>query len=133
MLYALVDGVQYETHRQARLMTDSTRYPLFTGTPDVALAHAGPWLVDLARPAPSFLEYLAALKQEIPSFTWLFAVQDLGGLAQLLQLHFTATGLPHSAAPLLGSARVSATVTGPLGVLRLTENASTFCASVLMD
>ncbi|WP_367301834.1 DUF4123 domain-containing protein [Janthinobacterium sp. GW458P] len=48
-LYALVDGVQYETHRQARLMQDARRHSLFTGTPDAALAHAGPWLVDVAR------------------------------------------------------------------------------------
>lgn len=78
-LYALVDGVQYQTHRQTRMTEDATRYPLFTGTPDAALAHAGPWLVDVAGAAPSFLEDLAALEQETPSVTWLFAVQDLGG------------------------------------------------------
>ena len=86
-LYALVDGVQYETRRQTRLIQDTTCYPLFAGTPDAALAHAGPWLVDMARAKPSFLADMAALEQETPSVTWLFAVQDLNGLAQLLQLH----------------------------------------------
>ena len=99
-LYALVDGVQYETHRQTRMTQDGTRYPLFTGTPDAALAHAGPWLVDVAGAAPSFLEDVAALEQETPSVTWLFAVQDLGGLAQLLQLHLE-TRLPDGRAALL--------------------------------
>ena len=99
-LYALVDGAQYETHRQARLIQNTTCYPLFTGTPDAALAHAGPWLVDVARSAPSFVEDLATLEQETPSVTWLFAVQDLGGLAQLLQLHLE-TRLPDGRAALL--------------------------------
>ena len=66
-LYALVDGAQYETDRQARLIQNTTCYPLFTGTPDAALAHAGPWLVDVAGAAPSFLEDLATLEQETPS------------------------------------------------------------------
>ena len=83
-LYALVDGVQYETHRQTRMTEDATRYPLLTGTADAALAHAGPWLVDLARSVPSFLEELAALEQESPSVTWLFAVQDLGGSPRVI-------------------------------------------------
>lgn len=99
-LYALVDGAQYETHRQIRLVKDSTRYPLFSGTPDAALAHAGPWLVDAAGSAPSFLEDLAILEQETPSVTWLFAVQDLSGLAQLLQLNLD-TRLPDGRLALL--------------------------------
>lgn len=99
-LYALVDGVQYEAHRQTRMTEDATRYPLFTGTPDAALAHAGPWLVDVAGVALSFLEDLAALEQKTPSVTWLFAVQDLGGLAQLLQLHLK-TWLPDGRTALL--------------------------------
>ena len=99
-LYALVDGVQYETRRQARLMQDATRHSLFTGTPDAALAHAGPWLVDVARSTPSFVEDLVVLEHEASSVTWLFAVQDLGGLAQLLQLHLE-TRLPDGRPALL--------------------------------
>lgn len=57
-------------------------------------------MVDVAGAAPSFLEDLAALEQETPSLTWLFAVQDLGGLAQLLQLHLE-TRLPDGRTALL--------------------------------
>ena len=47
-LYALVDGVQYQTQLCKRFQPGSGLFPLFAGTPDAALAHAGPWLVDTA-------------------------------------------------------------------------------------
>lgn len=43
--YALVDGVQYQSHLCKRLRAGSDRFSLFAGTPDAALAHAGPWLI----------------------------------------------------------------------------------------
>jgi hypothetical protein len=46
-LYALVDGVQYENHRGERLDDRPGFASLFHGTPDGALTHAGPWLVDM--------------------------------------------------------------------------------------
>lgn len=47
-LYALVDGVQYQTHLCKRLQAGQGLFPLFAGTPDAALDHAGPWLVEAA-------------------------------------------------------------------------------------
>ncbi|WP_232504951.1 DUF4123 domain-containing protein [Rubrivivax gelatinosus] len=44
-LYALVDGVQYQSHFCKRLRPGPGLFALFDGTPDAALAHAGPWLV----------------------------------------------------------------------------------------
>jgi hypothetical protein len=41
-LYALVDGVQYQTQLCKRFQPGSGLFPLFAGTPDSALAHAGP-------------------------------------------------------------------------------------------
>lgn len=85
-LYALVDGVQYQTQLCKRLGAGPGLFPLFAGTPDAALAHAGPWLVDVARVEDALVDELAALESELPSLSWLIAPQDLTGLAQLLQL-----------------------------------------------
>lgn len=85
-LYALVDGVQYQTQRCKRLRAGSNLVSLFSGRPDEALAHAGPWLIDAVRADHALIAELAALEHEVPSLTWLIAPQDLTGLAQLLQL-----------------------------------------------
>jgi len=71
-LYALVDGVQYETRRQARLMQDATRHSLFTGTPDAALAHAGPWLVDVRVPRREAKPRKDAVARQTRGRLWLF-------------------------------------------------------------
>jgi len=60
--------------------------PLFAGTPDAALAHAGPWLVEAACADEALLAELATLEHEAPALVWLIAPQDQEGLAQLLQL-----------------------------------------------
>lgn len=85
-LYALIDGVQYQTQLCKRLCPGHGLFPLFAGTQDAALAHAGPWLVDAACVDAPFIEELAALERELPSLSWLIAPQDLTGLGQLLQL-----------------------------------------------
>lgn len=85
-LYALVDGLQYQTQLDKRLQATIGFFPLFAGTPDAALAHAGPWLVDASAVAETFIDELAALERNAPSLTWLITAQDLIGLGQLLQL-----------------------------------------------
>ncbi|WP_395137988.1 DUF4123 domain-containing protein [Schlegelella aquatica] len=85
-LYALVDGVQYQTHLCKRLQAGRGLFPLFAGTPDAALAHAGPWLVEAACADEALLAALATLEHEAPALVWLIAPQDQEGLAQLLQL-----------------------------------------------
>ncbi|MBT0962604.1 DUF4123 domain-containing protein [Denitromonas iodatirespirans] len=86
-LYALVDGVQYQSHQCKRLQTDSGLFSLFADTADATLAHAGPWLIDVASVDEAFIAELATLEREAPAVSWLIAPQDLDGLGQLLQLH----------------------------------------------
>ena len=85
-LYALVDGAQYSAQLGKPLTVHAGLYPLFAGTPDAALAHAGPWLVDVELADSALIAVLAALELAAPAVTWLIAQQDLDGLAQLLQL-----------------------------------------------
>jgi hypothetical protein len=85
-LYALVDGAQYQTLRGECLQRLEGQYALLSGTPDAALAHAGPWLVDVEQAEEALTADLARLEKQAPAVTWLIAVQDLQGLGQLLQL-----------------------------------------------
>lgn len=89
-LYALVDGAQYQTRFHKPLVTADGFFPLFAGTPDAALSHAGPWLIDIADGGESAADDLVALESQLPSVSWLIAPQDLVGLAQLLQLRLDA-------------------------------------------
>lgn len=75
-LYAVVDGLQYEEHTGRRLSRESKqRIALFDGTPDQALAHAGPWLVDpFAAPQEeqaALISTLDDLDRARPSVVWL--------------------------------------------------------------
>ncbi|MBU0915407.1 DUF4123 domain-containing protein [Aquabacterium parvum] len=99
-LYALVDGVQYQTHFCKRFQPGNGLFPLFADTPDAALAHAGPWLVDAALAGEALVAELASLERDAPSLTWLIAPQDLEGLGQLLQLRLDAK-LPDGRSALL--------------------------------
>jgi hypothetical protein len=85
-LYALVDGFQYEQHAGKRLEhRRGVNRPIFLGTEDEPLAHAGPWLIDVGK-APDQLSSLHDLEQSLPSVSWLISPIDLEGLSQLLQL-----------------------------------------------
>ena len=86
-LYALVDGVQYSDHMNAPLAPRPGFASLFENTLDAELAHAGPWLIDAAEVGDAIIDDLAELEQTAPAVVWLFAYQDPGGLAQLLQLN----------------------------------------------
>ncbi|CAH0447355.1 hypothetical protein LMG10661_03421 [Ralstonia syzygii subsp. syzygii] len=89
-LYGLVDGLQYETHRGERLEDRPGLAALFHGTPDGALAHAGPWLIDVEEAGDGITADLARLERQAPSVTWLVSEADLSGLAQLLRLQLDA-------------------------------------------
>lgn len=89
-LYALVDGAQYATKQGKPLTPEPGLSALFAGTPEAALAHAGPWLVDAEQAGDALCGELAQLEQQSPAVTWLIALQDLDGLAQLLQLKLDA-------------------------------------------
>jgi hypothetical protein len=99
-LYALVDGVQYRTYFGEPCIAQTGFRALFAGTPDAALAHAGPWVIDSEYVGEEFVDALAALEQDAPAVTWLITPQTLEGLAQLLQLNLDAT-LPDGRSALL--------------------------------
>ncbi|CAN7621240.1 DUF4123 domain-containing protein [Pseudoduganella sp. LjRoot289] len=99
-LYALVDGAQYRSQLGETLAGQDGFHSLFAGTPDAALAHAGPWLIDAERVGGKLVDTLAVLEQAAPAVTWLIAPQDLAGLAQLLQLKLD-TELPDGRTALL--------------------------------
>lgn len=86
-LYALVDGVQYRERLGEPCTAREGCYSLFADTPDAALAHAGPWLIDAAQAEGALVDALITLEQAAPAVTWLIATQTLEGLAQLLQLN----------------------------------------------
>ena len=86
-LYALVDGVQYQRQFERRLQRHIGILPLFAGTPDEPLAHAGPWLIDTELADRTVVDELANLESRLPAVSWVIAYQDMEGLGQLLQLH----------------------------------------------
>lgn len=86
-LYALIDGAQYQKHRDEPLSAQAGMRSLFDGTEDVALAHAGPWLIDTEQAGHTLVNDLAQLEQKAHAVSWLITLQDLTGLTQLLQLH----------------------------------------------
>ncbi len=88
--YALVDGYQYERHTGDRPQpSPGINRALFQGTEDEPLAHAGPWLYDLAQ-CPELVDDLATLEQALPAVSWVMTAMDLEGLAQFLQLKLDA-------------------------------------------
>lgn len=84
-LYALVDGLQYQTHTDKPLKAAPGLSALFAGTPDAALAQYGPWLIEVEQANPAYSLELAVLEKNAPSVVWLIAIQDLQGLTQVLQ------------------------------------------------
>ena len=86
-LYALVDGYQYEQHTGERIeCRTSVNRALFAGTEDEPLAHAGPWLYDVAALSPSEVSALSDLEDALPGVSWLITSVKLDGLAQMLRL-----------------------------------------------
>ena len=99
-LYALVDGVQFRAQFGEPCTTKEGFRSLFAGTADEALAHAGPWLIDIGQVGSALVDGLHVLEQASPAVTWLIAQQTLEGLAQLLQLNLN-TELPDGRTALL--------------------------------
>ncbi|MGF6380148.1 hypothetical protein OKW31_003061 [Paraburkholderia atlantica] len=74
---ALVDGIHYQQHTGQQLTPETDRtVSLFAGTNDMALAHAGPWLVD-PDTARDFLAALRELEQVRPGVIWLTTSESL--------------------------------------------------------
>lgn len=84
---ALVDGIQYQQHTGQRLTSeDDMTVSLFAGTKDIALAHAGPWLVDPMK-ARDRLADLDELEQVRPGVIWLITSEHIERQADRLRLH----------------------------------------------
>jgi Domain of unknown function (DUF4123) len=84
-LYALVDGLGFEAHTGERIEASSTHRSLFEGTPDAPLAHAGAWVVDIAK-ATDQIAVLSKLETAQPAVAWLITAMDIDGVTQFLQL-----------------------------------------------
>ncbi len=84
-LYALVDGLGYETYTGERIEASSAHRSLFEGTADAPLAHAGAWVVEVAKVLKQ-APLLSEIEKTIPSVAWLITAMDIDGLTQFLQL-----------------------------------------------
>jgi hypothetical protein len=84
-LYALVDGLGYKAHTGERIEASPTHRSLFEGTPDAPLAHAGAWVVDIAK-VQTQVSALSELETSQPAVAWLITAMDIDGVTQFLQL-----------------------------------------------
>lgn len=98
-LFSLVDGLGFEQVHGERLKASADRCALFEGTPDAALASAGPWLLDASQD-DAIRAKLLATQPQAPYVSWLLVEMPLHGLAQLLQLRLDAR-LPDGGTALL--------------------------------
>lgn len=97
---ALVDGIQYQQHTGQQLPPeDDMTVSLFAGTKDIALAHAGPWLVDPNK-SRGHLADLGELEQARPGVIWLVTSEQIERLAEKLRPHLN-TELPNRRSALL--------------------------------
>ncbi|MGF6481006.1 DUF4123 domain-containing protein [Paraburkholderia sp. JPY419] len=84
---ALVDGIQYQQHTGQQLTAETDRaVSLFAGTHEMALAHAGPWLLD-PKMARDFIADLRELEQARPGVIWLSTSESLERQAEKLRPH----------------------------------------------
>lgn len=84
---ALVDGLQYQQHTGQQLAPeDDLVASLFAGTKDIALAHAGPWLID-PKAARDRLADLGEVEQARPGVVWLITSESVERQAEKLRPH----------------------------------------------
>jgi hypothetical protein len=96
----LVDGLQYEQQTGRQLAPeDDMVVSLFAGTKDIALAHAGPWLID-PKTARDRVVDLGELEQARPGVIWLISSDSLERQAEKLRPHLN-TRLPNGRSALL--------------------------------
>lgn len=73
ILYALVDGLQYERYFGCEIFSENDiSYPFFDTYPDSKIAFAGPWLFKLNR-SDSYRLKLEELEIKYPSVSWLLS------------------------------------------------------------
>lgn len=89
-LFALVDGIKYQSFNGRHCTRSEGFHSLFEGTADAILAHAGPWLIDTGGADDETIESLVQLELAEPAVTWLISAQSVLGLVQMLQLNLDA-------------------------------------------
>ncbi|TDV26692.1 uncharacterized protein DUF4123 [Paraburkholderia caballeronis] len=99
-LFALVDGIQYEQHTGRQLESlDDAAVSLFAGTREIALAYAGPWLVD-PRKASDRIADLGELELARAGVIWLITSEKLERQAAKLRPYLDIA-LPNKKSALL--------------------------------
>lgn len=89
-LYVLVDGVQYHAQSGGWLQPGDGLFPLFSGTCNATLAHAGPWLVNVENTDPLNIKELVQLDTGACGLVWLITPHQQDALALLLQYRMEA-------------------------------------------
>ncbi len=84
-MHALVDGLVFRQVHGEPLTVRPGCVALFDETPDVALATAGPWLLDARDHAP-VCDALHSYEATHPLVSWLMTDVPFAGLVQLLRL-----------------------------------------------
>ncbi|MBF3412664.1 DUF4123 domain-containing protein [Burkholderia pseudomallei] len=85
-LYALIDALLYaRAPNAAPLERSAATVALFDGTPDAALADAGPWLIDIDQASITMRRTLSELAAGTDGVSWLISAYPFRSLAQELR------------------------------------------------
>ncbi|MBD9428801.1 DUF4123 domain-containing protein [Achromobacter sp. ACM03] len=85
-LYGLVDALLHaQVSATQPLFRSSSCVALFDGTPDEALAHAGPWLLDCSADRSAHIPALQRLAESELGCTWIVSGYAMDDLAEALR------------------------------------------------
>lgn len=115
-LYGLVDGLLYENVVVGQpLFRSASCAALFDGTPDQALAHAGPWLLDCTAERDRHIASLQRLGDSGLGCVWIISGYSLEDLAVALRARLNVR-LPNGSTALLRyyDARITGDITALL-------------------
>jgi len=102
------------------LSRSSSRIALFDGTPDEALAHAGPWLLDCSADHDSYLPALHQMGESATGCIWIVSAYAPEDLAAALRARLNVR-MPSGAIALLRyyDARITSDITALLTPVQL--------------
>ncbi len=127
-LYGLVDALLHAqvsaTHPLSR---SSSCVALFDGTPDEALAHAGPWLLDCSTDRSTRIPALQCLAESELGCTWIVSGYAMDDLAEALRARLNVR-MPNGATALLRY--YDARITDDIAALLTPEQRAAFFAPV---
>lgn len=100
-LYGLVDALLHnEVSATHPLSRSSSCVALFDGTPDEALAHAGPWLLDCSADGNPHIAALQRLAESGLGCIWILSSYAIDDLAEALQARLNVR-MPNGSTALL--------------------------------